>query len=53
MRDGSWTEAILGRLNLVVRASQMVKLVRRRLLLLMTLAQRPFTHLPPPIATDT
>lgn len=41
MRDGSWTGAILGRLNLVVRASQMVKLVlsfstRRRLLLLMT-----------------
>lgn len=27
MRDGSWTGAILGRLNLVVRASQMVKLV--------------------------
>lgn len=35
MRDGSWTGAILGRLNLVVRASQMVKLVRRRLLLLL------------------
>lgn len=37
MRDGSWTGAILGRLNLVVRTSQMVKLVlsfstRRRLL---------------------
>ncbi|CAH0695007.1 unnamed protein product [Spodoptera exigua] len=32
----------------------MVKLVRRRLLLLMTPAlPRPFTHLPPPIATDT
>lgn len=27
MRDGSWTRAILGRLNLVVCASQMVKLV--------------------------
>lgn len=27
MRDGSWTGAILGRLNLVVRTSQMVKLV--------------------------
>lgn len=33
MRDGSWTGAILGRLNLVVRASQMVKLVLRRRLL--------------------
>ncbi|CAD0194615.1 unnamed protein product [Chrysodeixis includens] len=55
MRDGSWTGAILGRLNLVVRASQMVKLVRRRLLLLlMTPAlPRPFTHLTPAIATDT
>lgn len=50
MRDGSWTGAILGRLNLVVRVSQMVKLVlsfctrRRLLLLLMTTQLRPFTQ---------
>ncbi|CAH2050054.1 unnamed protein product, partial [Iphiclides podalirius] len=53
MRDGSWTGAILGRLNLVVRAGQMVKLVFsfRDAVCLLLMTTRPPIHSTPATAT--